>query len=444
MNKLKKIIKDEKGSLTVFISLLFISMILFITVMIDISKVSAAKVMAQDANKMAMNAVMADYYPDLRHAYGLYAFKNDVNQQARGCVDITAAGTNRGMVNLSVSSVNVECDSGYTLGNPVVLKGQIMDEMKYLFEYTEMRDNYVPEDMYLSSIDANIDRVTSCIEGEKEAEKQKELEEETLEESTQTDAIEETPSEEEREEQLKKEQDAETIDATSERLERIKNKYTNGSDIISSINSRDDAFILAEYIEGFFNGGYMPTDYTLNGYRFDANLSRVSTDSEREFIMYGDWDTASQSLEDDLKDLIFYINLMQIIDKPGIPQSEDTNMAEKIKQAETLSETSYENLLNGGTINVGVNGKYIYMTYDQLELYLLTKSCLEDETLILQRIGEVVESNMRVSGHGDFSLTTAYTRASISSEYVTETPFIAQLFGRNSEWNLSAVDEAVY
>ena len=205
-----------------------------------------------------------------------------------------------------------------------------------------------------------------------------------------------------------------------------------------------DAFIIAEYIEGFFDGGYMPTDYTLNGYRFDANLSRVSNDSEREFIMYGDWDTASQSLEDDLKDLLFYINLMQIIDKPGTPQSEDANMAEKIKQAETLSETSYENLLNGGTINVGVNGKYIYMTYDQLELYLLTKSCLEDETLILQRIGEVVESNMRASGHGDFSLTTAYTRASISSEYVTETPFIAQLFGRNSEWNLSAVDEAVY
>jgi hypothetical protein len=72
---LKKLVRSEKGSVTLFLLLIFIGIFFFNAVLIDYSRIMAASKEVQNGMHASVRAVMADYDPALKE-YGLYAIAN--------------------------------------------------------------------------------------------------------------------------------------------------------------------------------------------------------------------------------------------------------------------------------------------------------------------------------------------------------------------------------
>ena len=477
-NRILKNLIDEEGALTVFLSLMMVAMVCFITLMIDLARLSAAKVEAQDANRLAVNAVMSDYYPELRETYGLFGFKSDISGRAYECVQMSTEGGNKGFINLQMGSVNVSCSDGYTLGNDSVLKGQIMDEMKYLYEFNDMRYSYNPEYMYLATVEDSVKSFKKMWEEELEQQRLEEerLEQERLEREQQEQERlkqeqkereqqekewndtersmweqqdEERRKEEERRKQqerieaeerrLKKEQDNRVVEKALERLDRAGEILKEGGAAIEEINNCGEGFLLAEYVEGFFSGKVNLRDNTLNGQSY-AGAVRTAPDSEREYILYG---AEVDKYEEDLKDVLFYINLMQLVDKEQNNTESRMSIPDMIRSVESGEEDLYDRLINKGTVNVGRKGRYIYFNYEQLEEFLLTEACIRNENEVLQRIREVINRNMQATGYAGFSLESCYTKALVRTDYTVHTPYVG-LFNGSTDSHIYMEGEAVY
>ena len=58
---MKKLIKDAKGAVTVFITLLLIPAILVSGTAVDLARLHTARSILQDANQLAANSVLTQY-----------------------------------------------------------------------------------------------------------------------------------------------------------------------------------------------------------------------------------------------------------------------------------------------------------------------------------------------------------------------------------------------
>ena len=72
---MKKLVRSEKGSVTLFLLLIFIGIFFFNAVLIDYSRIMAASKEVQNGMHASVRAVMDDYDPALKE-YGLYAIAN--------------------------------------------------------------------------------------------------------------------------------------------------------------------------------------------------------------------------------------------------------------------------------------------------------------------------------------------------------------------------------
>ena len=443
---IKKRINEEDGTLTVFMTLILVSMMAFLLILIDMSRVTTAKNYAEDATRLAVNTVLSDYDTDLRREYGLFAFRDDISARAYDTVAGSIGGNN--MVNLSVKSVNVERDPAYILGNQTILKGQIMDTMKYMYEYTDIIESIDIDKIYLDLSDGVGERFENLRKEDldkEEEERQKRIAENELklvEEGDGPENLSDTTDEggdsgdtESDEERLRHEKEEKRFGNAMKRITRAENLLSDIDETLDAVNKRSDEFVLAGYVKGFFSGEYNTSEFKLNGQPMGGD-SR-----DRDYIIYGN---EEDGFTEDLRDILFYIEVSRLTAAAEQASGERMTVDEILSQAEILENEAYEELISGKYINVGKDGNRCRLSYDSFEFILITKRCMEDETGVIGRIKEVIERNMQVMGEGGFSLDNVYTKAYIEAEFKAESSYIDTFFGETGIEDTTMKGVAVY
>ena len=74
---MRKLFKDTKGAVTVFVTLLLIPAILVSGTAVDLARIHSARSVLQDANQLAANSVLTQYNALLYDIYGLFGVAND-------------------------------------------------------------------------------------------------------------------------------------------------------------------------------------------------------------------------------------------------------------------------------------------------------------------------------------------------------------------------------
>lgn len=166
---MKRFIKETRGAIAVFMSVIILLLVILEGFLIDGSKVLAAKMTMSSAGEMALNAGLTEYNEALRDIYGLFAVSKSTEDlqtnlkkyykqtimdstgiEDEGYIDqmyavfqrklknsITGAGTGENQLgslidlDLSDSGFSVQGVKGTELSNSHVLKSQLLQYMKY-------------------------------------------------------------------------------------------------------------------------------------------------------------------------------------------------------------------------------------------------------------------------------------------------------------------------
>ena len=74
---MRRFIKNTKGAVTVFVTLLLIPAILVSGTAVDLARIHTARSVLQDANQLAANSVLTQYNALLNDLYGLFGVAED-------------------------------------------------------------------------------------------------------------------------------------------------------------------------------------------------------------------------------------------------------------------------------------------------------------------------------------------------------------------------------
>ena len=165
----KKGLHCEKGAVTVFLSCILVIMIVFETFIIDATKVITAKNISDDAGRLSSNAVMTHYNKKLYHGYGLFVFDGTEAESTQIAQkyfneNLSPSGSSNALVNpFNIkASVNVSYDPTSKLSNRAVFEHQIIDQMKYSYDFTkeiesgDFNGKYMNMDEYFECFNAKI------------------------------------------------------------------------------------------------------------------------------------------------------------------------------------------------------------------------------------------------------------------------------------------------
>ncbi len=163
-----KLMRKTKGSISIFLCLCLLPMVTYATLVIDVSRIQAARSMITGAGDLSMNAGLSEYEQVLERMYGLFAqvqseedlepalkkyFKETIeasvigssadDSYVDGWVDeltdsIMKVGEDDGVELSNFLAMQLDEDSfktdgvyGTALANPAVMKKQVVDYMKY-------------------------------------------------------------------------------------------------------------------------------------------------------------------------------------------------------------------------------------------------------------------------------------------------------------------------
>lgn len=163
-NKYFKKIVSTNGSITVFLALIMLPLVMFETTIMDLCALTASKQLTNCAGKLVANALLSDYDRQLHQEFGLMAFnKNGENltkiaenifdsnlktEVGYGGLDVHLGKNSFDDSNWSyervqgdkesrLKSVTISPVESTSLANKDVFKGQICDAMRYNYRATE-------------------------------------------------------------------------------------------------------------------------------------------------------------------------------------------------------------------------------------------------------------------------------------------------------------------
>ncbi|MDR2357392.1 MAG: DUF5702 domain-containing protein [Oscillospiraceae bacterium] len=143
---MKKFRRNEKGTITVIVSIMLIPAILLSGTAVDLARIHTAKSMAQDANQLAANSILTQYNALLQDLYGLFGVAESdpaLGSMINDYINIAVFGeksdgewidTGLGTFQTfhgSAASGKVSLTDGFTLENRDVLRRQIEEYMKF-------------------------------------------------------------------------------------------------------------------------------------------------------------------------------------------------------------------------------------------------------------------------------------------------------------------------
>lgn len=132
----KKAVNREKGAITVFLALIFMSIIVFAGAVIDIVRIAAADRKVQSALNSSARSVLAGYDKDLAGEYGIYGVNTSasaVKDDFFRYISVNLKERHEGIsfINISVDRGDIEIHGMESLLSDEVFKRQVQEYMKY-------------------------------------------------------------------------------------------------------------------------------------------------------------------------------------------------------------------------------------------------------------------------------------------------------------------------
>lgn len=152
-----KFIKKTKGAISIFLVLVMLPMLSIASLLVDMSRINLARSMGASAGDLTLNTALTNYDSELKSIYGLFATAQNMDEMMVNLEDyyrrsIEAAGVDEDIakdfagqimnvfkektgtddiMNIKLSGLDVEAPTGANLGNPAMMKSQIVEFMKY-------------------------------------------------------------------------------------------------------------------------------------------------------------------------------------------------------------------------------------------------------------------------------------------------------------------------
>lgn len=152
-----KFMRKNKGAISIFLVLVLLPMMSVASIFVDMSRINLAKSMAASAGDLALNTALTNYDSELKNLYGLFATSQNMEELMIELEDyyrdsLVAAGLGSAeaddyvgqimdylktttctddLMNIELTGFEVEAPTGGNLGNPAILKSQIIEFMKY-------------------------------------------------------------------------------------------------------------------------------------------------------------------------------------------------------------------------------------------------------------------------------------------------------------------------
>ena len=152
-----KLFRKKRGAISIFLVIVLVPMLMVSSIFVDMSRIRLAGAMAASAGDLTLNTALTNYDAVLKDMYGLFATSQNMDEMFLNLEDyyrksIEAAGvpadnvdsyvdqvmsflkTSTGtddLMNITVTDFDVSVPEGGHLGNPAVLKTQIVEFMKY-------------------------------------------------------------------------------------------------------------------------------------------------------------------------------------------------------------------------------------------------------------------------------------------------------------------------
>lgn len=140
---MRRFLRDAKGAVTVFVTLLLIPAILVSGTAVDLARIYTARSIVQDANQLAANSVLTQYNALLHDLYGVFGVAKDdpilavlLDEYISVAVfgedgKDTSMGTLQLFYGSNLSLDEIHFADGKNLKNPDVLERQILEYMKF-------------------------------------------------------------------------------------------------------------------------------------------------------------------------------------------------------------------------------------------------------------------------------------------------------------------------
>ncbi len=133
MERYRKLIWDQRGTITIYLVIIFLALVIFLGLFVDLARIKIAQNQLRRVANAAARSVLADYNTDLKDKYGLFVLKRPEYQQdfhQYAATNLTvSAGTNFNLLDYRLEDSNLIF--AQPLSDPEVLKQQILDDMKY-------------------------------------------------------------------------------------------------------------------------------------------------------------------------------------------------------------------------------------------------------------------------------------------------------------------------
>lgn len=151
------LMNKNKGAISIFLVIVLVPMLILSSIFVDMSRIRMAKAVSTSAGDLTLNTALTNYDAVLKEMYGLFATSQDTDElfenlenyyrdciESAGIPDVEAenyvdqimslikseTGTDD-LLNMNLTSFEVEKPTGSNLANPAVLKSQIVEFMKY-------------------------------------------------------------------------------------------------------------------------------------------------------------------------------------------------------------------------------------------------------------------------------------------------------------------------
>lgn len=154
---MNKFMRESKGAISIFLVIVLLPMLTVASVFVDMARLNLAKSMAESAGDLTLNTALTNYDAEMKNLYGLFATSQDMEELMASLEDyyrdsIVAAGVDSAaaddyvgqimdylktttgdddLMNIELTGFEVSVPAGGNLGNPAILKSQIVEFMKY-------------------------------------------------------------------------------------------------------------------------------------------------------------------------------------------------------------------------------------------------------------------------------------------------------------------------
>lgn len=149
--------KRNRGAVSIFLIIVLVPMLIVSSIFVDVGRLKLAKAVAESAGDLTLNTALTNYDAVLKDMYGLFAASQDVDElydnletyyrksvEAAGIPEVDAenyvdqimqflkseSGSDD-LLNIDLTDFEVIRPTGAHLGNPAILKTQIVEFMKY-------------------------------------------------------------------------------------------------------------------------------------------------------------------------------------------------------------------------------------------------------------------------------------------------------------------------